>query len=153
MPSHYQPASVVAHADGAAAQAHAERIAAFFREVLATGDLARASAYLSPNFHDHDPASSGEDGPESVIARLRELWDGFPDGRFGLQEVVAAGDRVAARSMFRGTQTGTFGSLAPTGRRVEVSFMDFYRMSGGLICAHWHTCDRYHLLQQLGALP
>ncbi|MET0427656.1 MAG: ester cyclase [Microvirga sp.] len=153
MPSHYQPASVVAHADGAAAQAQAERIAAFFREVLATGDLARAPAYLSPDFHDHDPASGGEDGAEGVVAKLRALWDGFPDGRFGLLEVVAAGDRVAARSVFRGTQTGRFGTLAPTGRRVAVSFMDFYRMSGGMITAHWHTFDRYHLLQQLGALP
>jgi predicted ester cyclase len=153
VPSHYQPASVVAHADGAAAQAQADRIAAFFREVLATGDLARAPAYLSPNLHDHDPSAAGHEGAEGVLAKLRALWGGFPDGRFGLLEVVAAGDRVAARSVFRGTQTGAFGSLAPTGRRVEVSFMDFYRMSGNTITAHWHIYDRYHLLQQLGAVP
>jgi predicted ester cyclase len=153
VPSHYQPASVVAHADGAAARAQADRIAAFFREVLATGDLARAPAYLSPNLRDHDPSLAGHEGAEGVLAKLRALWGGFPDGRFGLLEVVAAGDRVAARSVFRGSQTGAFGSLAPTGRRVEVSFMDFYRMSGDTITAHWHVYDRYHLLHQLGAVP
>jgi predicted ester cyclase len=77
------------------------------------------------------------------------MWSALPDGRWRLDLAVAAGDVVAARSTFAGTQTGMFDDVAPTSRRVEVTFSDFYRLRDGLVVAHWHDFDLCGLLEQL----
>ncbi len=141
------------HAESAAARANAGRISDFFSEVLAIRDASRAALFLAANFVDHDPAAGTSSGRDGVVEKLTAFWVAFPDGRFELQELVAAGDRVFARSRFVGTHRGPFGPLAPTGAKVEVSFMDLYRLEAGLIAEHWHDFDQFGLMQQLGALP
>lgn len=137
-------------ADGAPAILHAQVVVRFFNEVLATGDPARAGGFLSDGFVDHDAAPGLPAGAEGVIQKLAALWHAFPDGRFSLDTVIAAGDRVAARSAFSGTQRGYFGALAPTGRSVRVSFSDWYRIADGRIAEHWHDFGEAGLMRQLG---
>lgn len=141
----------VIFADSAGARWNADIIATFFRVVLATGDAPRAATFLADSFADHDPSDPSAAGPKEVVAKLETIWEGFPDGRWMLEEIVAAGDHVAARSIFTGTQTGVFGGFEPSGRRVEVSFMDFYLLSNGRICAHWHVFDALGMMRMLGA--
>jgi steroid delta-isomerase-like uncharacterized protein len=137
--------------DSAQAGLNARLIVRFFNEVLATGDAARAGAILAEDFVDHDAAPGSPAGADGVIQKLAVLWHAFPDGCFTLQTVLAAGDSVAARSLFAGTQRGPFGPLAPTGRRVNVTFSDWYRIANGKIAAHWHNFDEAGLMRQLGA--
>lgn len=138
-------------ADTAQAVLNANVIVRFFHDVLATGDAARAGAFLADDLVDHDAAPGSPAGADGVIQKLAVLWQAFPDGRFTLQEVIAAGDGVAARSLFTGTQHGWFGPVAPTGRRVSVSFSDWYRIADGKVAEHWHTFDEAGLMRQLGA--
>jgi steroid delta-isomerase-like uncharacterized protein len=137
-------------ADSAAAVLNAHVVVRFFAEVLATGDAARAAGFLSADFVDHDAAPGLAAGADGVIQKLAALWHAFPDGRFTLEGVIAAGDGVAARSVFTGTHRGHFGPLAPTGRPVSVSFSDWYRIASGRIAEHWHNFDEAGLMRQLG---
>ncbi len=137
-------------ADSPQAVLNAHVIVRFFTDVLATGDAARAAAFLAEDFIDHDATPGLPIGPDGVIQKLAALWLAFPDGRFTLQTVVAAGDRVAAHSLFTGTQRGRFGPLLPTGRNVRVTFSDWYRIAGGRIAEHWHDFDEAGLMRQLG---
>ncbi len=137
-------------ADSAAAVLNAHVVVRFFAEVLATGDAARAAGFLSGDFVDHDAAPGAATGADGVIQKLAALWHAFPDGRFTLERVIAAGDSVAARSVFTGTQRGHFGPLAATGRPVSVSFSDWYRIANGKIAEHWHNFDEAGLMRQLG---
>lgn len=136
-------------ADSAEAKENAAVVAAFFREALSGGSPAAALKFLAADFRDNDPASAGASGPESVAAKLGALWQAFPDGRFALLDIVAAGDRVAARSRLVGTQTGPFGPLPPTGHRVDVAFFDLYRLEGGKLAEHWHVFDDAGLMRTL----
>ncbi|MGE3987561.1 ester cyclase [Pseudorhodoplanes sp.] len=138
-------------ADSAPAILNAHVVVRFFTEVLATGDAARAAALLAGDFVDHDADPGSPADAEGVIRKLAALWQAFPDGRFALESVIAAGDRVAARSTFTGTQRGYFGPLPPTGRSVSVSFSDWYRIADGRIAEHWHDFDEAGLMRQLGA--
>jgi predicted ester cyclase len=137
-------------AESAQSVLNANVIVRFFNEVLATGDAARARAFLTDGFTDHDATPGLPIGPDGVIQKLAALWLAFPDGRFTLRTVVAAGDRVAAHSLFTGTQRGRFGPLLPTGRNVSVTFSDWYRIAGGRIAEHWHDFDEAGLMRQLG---
>jgi steroid delta-isomerase-like uncharacterized protein len=147
------PSRPVISADSATARANAARIVDFFEQVLATGDAEAARGFLGDAFVDHDPAPGAPTDAAGVVTKLKALWIAFPQGRFALQEVAAAGDRVAARSIFSGTNLGPFGDVPPTGRSVSVSFADFYRLAGGRITEHWHDFDKHGLMQQLGVLP
>lgn len=93
----------------------------------------------------------GPPGADGVAEKLALLWRAFPDGRFDLEELVAAGDRVAARSRLRGTQTGPFGSLPASGRSIDVAFFDLYRVADGRIVEHWHVFDEAGMMRSLAS--
>ena len=52
-----------------------------------------------------------------------------------------------------GTHRGPWLGLPPTGRRVEMRVMDFYRLDGGLIRENWVPIDILHILAQMGVDP
>jgi predicted ester cyclase len=57
--------------------------------------------------------------------------------RVTVEDIIAEGDRVAARVTMRGTHLGEFDGIAPTGKRVEVRAIDIYRITDGKIVEHW----------------
>lgn len=108
--------------------AAARVITDFFGSVLsAAHDTASIDRYLSPDFVDHSAAGS-DTGPSGVKEKLDQLWAALPQGSYELQQVVAAGDWVAARSTL-------------LGGKEPVDFADFYKVVDGLIVEHWHVVD------------
>jgi predicted ester cyclase len=139
-------------ADNERSRKLADLVVDFFFEVLAADAAGKVDDFLSAGFVDHDPAQGTIVGRAGVVAKLKALWTAFPDGRFELLEVIAAGDRVAARSVFTGMQNGAFGAITPTGKTVRVTFSDWYRIEGGLICEHWHNFDDAGFHRQVRAV-
>jgi predicted ester cyclase len=52
-----------------------------------------------------------------------------------------------------GTHTGEFNGIAPTGKRVEIQFVDILRLRDGQIIEHWLSMDQLSFMQQLGVIP
>jgi predicted ester cyclase len=73
----------------------------------------------------------------------------FPDMAVTVEDLIAEGDRVAARVTTRGTHAGELIGLPPTGRRVEWSGISMTRHAGGKIVEQWGEFDALGLLQQL----
>ncbi|QDY10711.1 ester cyclase [Micromonospora sp. HM134] len=93
----------------------------------------------------------GGTGPAAVLAWHRERRAAFPDLRYKLVDVVAAGDRVALRWRAAGTQAGQFGPVPPTGQVVSYSGATFLRFDAvGRIVDAWSVNELFQLLQQLG---
>jgi predicted ester cyclase len=92
-------------------------------------------------------------GPEAVIANAAVYRAAFPDMRWRIEQLIAEGDWVAARLTFTGTHLGTFGEIAPTGRRVSMQEMIFWRVVDGRLHAFWAQADALGLRIQLGAIP
>ncbi|MEU7616737.1 ester cyclase [Micromonospora rifamycinica] len=93
----------------------------------------------------------GGTGPAAVLAWHRDRRAAFPDLRYKLVDVVAAGDRVALRWRAAGTQAGQFGPVPPTGQVVSYSGATFLRFdAGGRIVDVWSVNELFQLLQQLG---
>jgi steroid delta-isomerase-like uncharacterized protein len=74
----------------------------------------------------------------------------FPDLQAHIEDIVAADDRVALRLRFRGTHSGEFLGIAPTGHPVEYVSHEFYRVADGLIAEEWICSDMATLFRQLG---
>ena len=74
----------------------------------------------------------------------------FPDVRMEIVEVVAGGDKVAARFRCSGTHGGPWRGHEPTGRRFDVDEVYFFTFSGGRVVAAWGLEDTHRRLRQLG---
>ncbi len=91
---------------------------------------------------------------EGVTAFFRMFIAAFPDLRMTAEDVIAGGDKVVARVRVAGTHKGAFMGMPPTGRRIDVQFIDIIRFGDdGLAREHWGVFDQLGMLQQLGAIP
>jgi steroid delta-isomerase-like uncharacterized protein len=89
---------------------------------------------------------------EGQKQRLSGLWAAFPDAQLSIEDLFADGDRVALRSVLRGTHLGTFQGIPPTGKQVTVAVLDTMRIENGKMVEHWGGPDIFNLLQQLGGV-
>ena len=87
---------------------------------------------------------------EQVTSPAELVRAAFPDLQARVEDVVAAGDKVAVRVRFRGTHSGEFLGIPATGRTVEYVSHEFYRVAGGLIAEEWICSDMASLLGQIG---
>jgi steroid delta-isomerase-like uncharacterized protein len=74
----------------------------------------------------------------------------FPDLHFTLDDQIVDGDRVATRWHARGTHTGPFGPMPPTGRSIAIDGLLFDRVVDGKVAERWEQFDQSVMLQQLG---
>ena len=79
---------------------------------------------------------------ESAIAISRGA---MPDGRAVQTHMVAENNRVASRSVWDGTLTGS-------GHPVDFTTLDFFRIEAGVIEEHWESVDWIRAYQSFGLL-
>ena len=125
-----------------------------FTEFINTASEKLAAELISPGAVFHVPgAPEPLRGPAGYLAVIGMMRSGFPDIQWTLEEMIAEGDRVAARFTMRGTHQGTFFGVPPTGRKIAVTAMNFYRLSGGQVVEERGQPDLLALMQQIGAIP
>lgn len=108
-------------------------------------DVLVASDYV---VHDRPPeTSAGRDAIPAVVSSIRTA---FPDFTLTIEELVAEGGVVCARSTFRGTHRGPIFGVAATGRSVEVTGLSMVRFRDGQLIESWVRNDQTGLLAQLG---
>jgi len=66
---------------------------------------------------------------------------------------IAEGEWMAAFGKQIATHSGEFMGIAPTGKRVEIRYMDFWKVKDGKIVDNWVMVDFPHVMQQLGVDP
>src|SRR5919199_3150068 len=79
-----------------------------------------ADELFAPDCVTHQLRSGAEDAPaprppESVKRHVADWLAAFPDLRFDVEQVIAEADTVATRCTMRGTHTGAWMNVAPTG--------------------------------------
>lgn len=63
---------------------------------------------------------------------------------------LAEGEWMAAFGRQEATHSGEFMGIAPTGKRVEIRYMDFWHVKDGKIADNWVMVDFPHVMRQLG---
>jgi steroid delta-isomerase-like uncharacterized protein len=108
---------------------------------------------LAPDFRDNEMPPGTPPGPESALQYRAMLHTAFPDLRIKIEDIVAEGDRVAARATWTGTHRGLLPMMPfpVTNRAFAFSGIVFWRIRDGKIVERWATIDRLSLQQQLAA--
>jgi steroid delta-isomerase-like uncharacterized protein len=123
----------------------------FFQRVYNDGDIAFLDELTAPNFvsHDRGNPTHDRDGVKLIVGAIKGA---FPDVRFTADDVLAEGDRVAARFTMKGTQKGEFMGIPATNKAIVVTGIDIVRFENGKAVEHWHEWSGMELLQQLGVM-
>jgi predicted ester cyclase len=85
------------------------------------------------------------DGRAAFASALVISRGAMPDGRALQTHMVAENNRVASRSVWDGTLTGS-------GQPVDFTTLDFFRIEDGLIAEHWESVDWVRAYQDFGLL-
>jgi steroid delta-isomerase-like uncharacterized protein len=137
-------------ATGAQTMAHKALVRRFVDEFWNHGDFTAADKLMAHDAVVHEPVSGTPEDLKAVATMIRAA---FPDWHATVEELLVEGDRVAERWTGRGTHQGAFQGIAPTGKRVAVPGVVFYRIADGKIAEFRGQFDRMSLMQQLGIVP
>ncbi len=88
-------------------------------------------------------------GREGLREGMRRAGAGVSDADFMIHDLIAEGDRVAARLTTSARHTGTFMGAPPSGRRYWIDEIHIFRLRNGLLLEHWHAFDTATLMAQL----
>ena len=122
-------------------------------QLQVNGDLNTVDQILAPNWVDHHPPMPLPQGYEGFQQLTMAFRSAFPDMRIEIEDMLAEGDKVAARLHFRGTNSGSFQGMPPTGKTVEFTATGIFRIVDGKVTDNWVNGDFLGLLQQLGVVP
>jgi steroid delta-isomerase-like uncharacterized protein len=81
------------------------------------------------------------------------FYQGFPDLYHTVDEVIVEDNTAAIRITIRGTHTGDFMGMPPTGKSIEVGAIVIQRFMDGKIARLSGEFDQLGMLQQLGVIP
>ncbi|MBP2584165.1 putative ester cyclase [Streptomyces sp. PvR006] len=116
-------------------------------------ELALLDELLAEGYHDHDPTNEQDVIGMDAVRREVEMWRGGFDFAFTVDDQIAEGDRVCTRWTWRGSHTGDFMGLQPTGMDVSMTGTVIHRFrDDGKIVEGWWQYDLLGLMGQLGAV-
>ena len=92
-------------------------------------------------------------GAAAEKAVWQEALDAMPNLRHDIQDVIVAGDTIAARAVVTGTQEKDFGGIRSSGKSFTIDQALFARVRDDRIIEAWEIVDTASLMRQLGALP
>lgn len=102
-------------------------------------DPAAIGEQAAEDFRDH--AAGARLGPGGVALHVAGLRSAFPDLRVTIDDILAEDDRVAVRATWRGTHLGGFRGVPASGRRVEFSGTEIWRVEAGKLRERWASAD------------
>ena len=118
-------------------------------EVWTQGNLAVVDALLAPDFVEHYPGLGQVWGPGGAKQAITELRTIFPDFAATIEELLAEGDTVGVRLTVRGTHTGTYLGIPPTGTPATWTGLNLFRIADHRVVAAWAFWDLLGLVRQL----
>lgn len=123
-------------------------------EIWTGRNLALVDALYTEDFHCHAEPADDWVGREDVrrwVNRMHEMFAGFEER---VEELVAEGDKVVARTTLSGVARGAGG---PGGggadRPVSSLGILIYRIAEGRIAEQWEVANAAGIMSQLGLLP
>lgn len=123
----------------------------YFEQVLNERRHDHAEEFLVDNIELH--GSGIPPGLDVVKQWFTIFATAFPDGHQVIEDVVAEGDRVVARTTFNGTHQGEMQGIPATGKSVSIPSITIFRMDNGKIAEGWLVSDNLGMMQQLGVVP
>jgi len=114
-----------------------------YQEAHNKNDLEGLNAIVADNLITHSLMPGLPPGLEGGKMIHQMTVGAFPDFHATIEELIAEGDKVAARMTFHGTHSGgEFMGIPPSGRSFAFSATAIFRIADGKIVEHWDVLQR-----------
>jgi len=123
-------------------------------DLINAGDIDGFGGLMADDFVEHEEMPGLAPTKEGVLDMFRMYRAAFPDMQMNAEEVLVSGDRTVTRGKATGTHQGELMGMPPSGKRIEVKFIDIMQFNdAGVVREHWGLIDMLSMMQQLGAIP
>ena len=123
-------------------------------DLINAGDIDGFGGLMADDFVEHEEMPGLAPTKEGVLDMFRRYRAAFPDMQMNAEEVLVSGDRTVTRGKATGTHQGELMGMPPSGKRIEVKFIDIMQFNdAGVVREHWGLMDMFSMMQQLGAIP
>lgn len=111
--------------------------------------------FFDPSFHWYGNAGCGT---KNGLREFQENWQrpfqaAFSDKVAVDEARLVQGEWGASFGRQEAVHSGEFMGIAPTGKKVEIRYMDFWKVVDGKIVDNWVMVDFPHVMRQLGVDP
>ena len=114
----------------------------FWEDFWTRADLTVGKEIMVPSLYEH------------AVAYLQQVRAVFPDARWTVEEMITAGSTVVTHYTWSGTQLHAMGTLAPTGKKINMDCILIHRVKDGKILDDEQgILDLLSFYQQLGVVP
>lgn len=122
-----------------------------FFEAMNKGSLSIIDELCAPEYVYH--GTTGDMTREQFKQYAAGLLAVFPDLIGSVDDMIAEGDKIAARYTLQGTHQSDFRGIAPTGKKIMLKGIEIDRFTDGKFIETWTISDTLGLMQQLGVIP
>jgi len=123
----------------------------YLNDIWVGGEPEAIERFVAPDYQRHMSPTAPSLDPATQIERIKGFRAAFPDIVIDLQHVIAGDEGVAFHATMRGTHTGEFLGIPPTGKTFEIHLVDFMWIEEGRIVEQWGGPDMLDMAKQLGA--
>ena len=121
----------------------------FVDEVQTQHRLDVIDELIADDFVNHSATAGLRADREGVKMQFAAFFQGFPDLRAEIHDMLVENDKVVTRKTFHGTHQGEFMGVPATGKAIAVNVIDIVRVRDGRFVEHWNVIDQLAMLQQL----
>ena len=103
----------------------------WWEEVWLKGNVDATDEFMAPNYVDHPNLPGLPPGPEGMKQALTYYHSASPELEATIDDIFAAGEKVALRWSARATHLGEWLDVPPTGHHFTMSGITIYRIAEG----------------------
>ena len=107
------------------------------------------SDYFAKDMIDHDPYIGQAAGLPGFVQGLMIMYSAYPNWVTTNDEMLAEGDQVTTRWTSRGTQTSILMNIPPSGKKMKLTGMRWYRLANGKIVETWVMFGLWRQIDQI----
>jgi predicted ester cyclase len=113
----------------------------WWEEVWVKGNVDATDEFMAANYIDHPNLPGLPPGPEGMKQALTYYHSASPELEATIDDIFAAGDRVALRWSARATHLGEWLDVPPTGHHFTMSGITIYRIAEGKAVEGWNSIE------------
>jgi len=122
-----------------------------FWEEFNKGNVEIYQELFSPNYAYYAPSNSPKPmSREEMMEFMKQFFEAFPESVWSIEDLIAAGDKVVIRFVYRGIQEGDFLGVPAAGNKVEMGGIIIHRIENGKIIEDRDESDMLGFMTQLG---
>jgi predicted ester cyclase len=122
-------------------------------EIINQGKLELIDELYAPEYVDRTPQPGLAPTREGFKQFVTSLRTAFPDIRYTIEDSIECGNKFVHRVTAKGTMTGEFAGMAPTGKHATWTEIHIVRVVNEHVVEHWGLTQELGMLVQLGVIP